>query len=479
MVNSTRSNAQVFLSTAILNGLSKDGGLYVFPNLGKIDVNSMLNKNYNDIAVMVFRFLLEDYSKRQIEEIVRSTYNNTYFDPSPVTIKTFGDHAYLNLYHGHTFAFKDMALSILPKLVDASKELNGVTKPNLVLTATSGDTGGAALAGFSINKENKAIVLYPTEGVSEFQELHMNSYQSKNLKIFAVEGNFDDCQNIVKELFMSIKLQNLSLTSANSINIGRLIPQIVYYFYSYVKLVRDCSISYGDKINFCVPTGNFGNIYAGYLAKQMGLPINKLIIASNQNDVLENLFNKGKYNIERQLKKTISPSMDIIISSNFERYLYDIVDKNASIVNNYMEDLKHHKEIVIKELTKQDTFVAGMATEQETKKMIQTTLEKDNWLIDPHTAVARCVYEKSKDDLFTVIVSTANPYKFTDAMLESLQMYKPKSLLAKFNLLEEISKMKIDKRMLKIIESKPNKITLKKEDALEFIKREIGDMDEA
>lgn len=483
MVKSTRSDHKVKTSKAILDGLAPDGGLYVFTDLPILNLQEMKELSYQETALLVFELLLEDMSHEQLKKVVEESYHEDFFKPSPVTVTHHDNHSYLNLYNGETFAFKDMALSILPKLIQESKKLNDITKPNIVLTATSGDTGSAALSGFSKNKEDYIIVLYPTSGVSAFQEKQMLQFANKHAMVFGVEGNFDDCQTIVKQLFKNVKTNNTNIISANSINIGRIIPQIVYYIYSYFQLIRDNKVELGTEINVVVPTGNFGNIYAAYLATKMGLPINKLIVASNDNNVLHEFFSNGVYNIDRTLYKTISPSMDIIISSNLERYIYDLLNEDSDQLKIFMESLlvNGSNELdAIKRITK---FKTDMATETETKAMIQKVLDEDAILIDPHTAVARVVYEKyidlTKDETYSLLVSTASPYKFIDAMRSALDMPKASNIKTAIVEVEVKTGIPSDIRMKDVLgQTTENKIILKKADAYSEIFKLVGEIDE-
>lgn len=483
MVHSTRSNIKSTISNAIAQGLSKDGGLFVFDTLqGDFYTTELTSLTYPELSEKVFEYLLRDYSKEQVKEVVARSYNTQNFPNEIVKLKHFDSHSYLELFHGNTFAFKDMALSTLPNLFDTAKKINNDNKKTIILTATSGDTGSAALNGFSTLEDTYVIVLYPTQGVSEFQELQMNSYQSDKRIIFAVDGNFDDCQNIVKQLFQEVQPKNISLSSANSINIGRIIPQIVYYMYSYSQLVKDNKITYGEKINITVPTGNFGNIYAGYIAKRLGVPIKKLIIASNSNNVLTDLFNKGLYKTSRELHKTISPSMDILISSNVERYLYDLENKDTDKLNEMMTMLQINKELPVDSIFTQTDFYASFCDEEKTYQTIQSVFEKDNYLIDPHTAVAKAVSDEymleESDETYMVIVSTANPYKFSDAIIQSLGIDDQGSLLDKFKKIESKTNLELDKRMLQILSLNTLKKEVSLKDTLETVKKVIGDIDD-
>lgn len=481
MYTSTRKKLNISASKVILNGLALDGGLYIRKNINSQFFNKeMLGFTYNELAEIIFSEFLDDYPREVISDIIKTCYQDN-FIPSQVGLKHFDDFSILELFNGETFAFKDMALSILPKMFNEAKKINKINNKTVILTATSGDTGSAALSGFSKVENTYVIVLYPKYGVSKFQELQMNKFSSENCFLFAVDGNFDDCQKIVKDLFQKINVEKSILSSANSINFGRIIPQIVYYFYTYLKLVNSNKIKFGNLINFTVPSGNFGNIYAGYIAKQMGLPINKLIIASNSNNVLTELFNNYKYNINRELVKTISPSMDILISSNFERYLYNITQDQEKIFK-YMKDLQDKKYIYIKELEEQKIFEAFFATEDNTKEAIKSFYEKYNYVIDPHTAVGyycnNIHKNKGNDNFYNVVLSTASPYKFSESVLDALELKSSKILKEQIKLLKKISPENYDKRVEEVLNTKIKAKVLSVEETFEYVKKVIGDIDD-
>lgn len=483
MFTSTRSKTSVSASKAILKGLSEDGGLFVFKDFNQTFFSKdLLELTYEDLTVKIFDSLLEDFNVEDIKTIVNKSYNLNNFPKETVSIKDNNTHAYLELYNGQTFAFKDMALSILPKLFSHSKKIQGITKKTVILTATSGDTGSAALSGFSDLDDTYVIVLYPSTGVSEFQELQMTEFQSDKHIVLAVDGNFDDCQKTVKEIFNTLSPVNILLSSANSINIGRIIPQIVYYFYTYNNLVNKGRIEFGEEINVTVPTGNFGNIYAAYVAKKMGVPIHKLVIASNENNILTDLFNSKEYDLNRPLHKTISPSMDILISSNLERYLFELYDGDTSKVSERMNDLKDTGKTIIDKLNKENCFYASFTSESDTKKQINTTLRDENYLIDPHTAVAKSVstkyIEETNDTRYMVVVSTANPYKFSDAILDALDLSKEGTLKSKFERIEKKSKTKADERMLSILYTKPKRIEVSLNDVHSYVEKVIGEIND-
>lgn len=430
MYHSTRGNQKVKSSVAIINGLANDGGLYVKDQIKKYsldELKDLSNLSYQELAINIFKEYLNDFDIKQIEKVVYQAYDEKFDDKDIVVLKNFDKVNFLELFHGPTLAFKDVALSILPLFMRESKEINNSHKKTIILTATSGDTGSAALKGFSYDENTYMVVLYPTNGVSAIQERQMLSLANERLKVIAIEGNFDDAQKLVKKVFNDpdrFKYSpNIPLSSANSINIGRLIPQIVYYFYGYFKLIEKENI--GEEINFVVPTGNFGNILAGFLAKKMGLPIKKLICASNDNKVLTDFFNNKVYDKNRKFLKTSSPSMDILVSSNLERLLYygcEDIDK----VKEYMSNLDS-----IGKYTIDDTFnkiladfYGACANEQEVNESIKEVYGKYDYLIDTHTAVAYEVFKKyqeaSNDQTKTIVVSTAHPYKFPNTIASSI-----------------------------------------------------------
>ncbi len=434
MYSSTRCKKNITASKAIIEGISDDGGLYVIKQIPKIEYKTLYGKSYKEMAKIILKSLLPDYTDDEIDYCINSAYDTKFDTKEVVNVKKINNYHYLELYHGPTLAFKDVALTILPYLLEVAKKKNNVTEKTTILTATSGDTGSAALSGFTQVNGIDIIVFYPNGGVSKIQEQQMLSFESASAKTFAIAGNFDDCQTFVKKVFSE---DFKGLSSANSINVGRLVPQVVYYFYSYFKLVDDKTIKIGDKINFCVPTGNFGDILAGYYAKEMGLPINKLICASNINKVLTDFFNTGVYDRKREFLKTISPSMDILISSNLERLLY-FKSKDENKVKKYMEDLKTNG--VFSSDESYPEFYADYASDAEALNAIKEEFTTNKYLIDPHTAVAKRVYDKyvrdTKDLTSTVILSTASPYKFIKSISSALDL---DSNLDEFELIDIVS----------------------------------------
>jgi threonine synthase len=433
--NSTRGeHNNLRCSETIIKGIAGDKGLYVpdaLPNIG-VDVEELAGASYKEIAKKVMGLFFDDFSKEEINACVDSAYDSKFDDPSIAPIKKAGGAYFLELYHGKTAAFKDMALSILPYFLTTSMKKEKENKKIVILTATSGDTGKAALEGFADVPNTEIIVFYPNKGVSEIQERQMTTQKGDNTHVFAVNGNFDDAQTAVKKIFTdpaaSAKLaeNGYKFSSANSINIGRLVPQVAYYVYSYAKLLKDGAIKVGDKINVVVPTGNFGNILAAYYAKQMGIPIDKLICASNQNKVLTDFINSGRYDANRDFFVTNSPSMDILISSNLERLLYHLSGNNAEEISAYMASLDADGcyEVSDKVREGMKEFYGGFVDVADTDLTIGKLYNDYDYLVDTHTAVAYKVYEEYRestgDETVTVIASTASPYKFAESVAQSI-----------------------------------------------------------
>lgn len=436
---STRhSEIRLSSAEAIAQGLSRDGGLFVpvtFPTLQIDTIEKLTGLTYIERAVFVMKLFLEDYSEAELRDFATKAYGYPNFAHKAVTpLKKTDDTTYfLELWHGPTCAFKDVALQMLPHFLSAALVKTGETKDACILVATSGDTGKAALEGFRDVPRTKIMVFYPEDGVSNIQKLQMTTQLGENVGVSAVKGNFDDAQSGVKKIFSDETLRcelaenGYFLSSANSINWGRLLPQVVYYFSAYCDLVASGAIALGEALNFCVPTGNFGNILAGYYAKKMGLPIGRLICASNYNDVLTEFIDTGIYNRNRAFHTTISPSMDILISSNLERLLYDLSGNDDTLIADYMNSLAQTGQYKVSDkimkVLAQD-FASGRCSDDETKKAIATVFKEYDYLIDTHTAVAYDVLEnyrrKTGDTAKTVIVSTASPYKFCDNVLDAL-----------------------------------------------------------
>jgi len=426
---STRNkNISLRGSQCILKGISEDGGLFVPEYFPQIDISELIDLDYRSLALFILGEFFPEIEKETLKMATNQAYDRKFSSNEIIKQENIMGVNFLQLYHGPTLAFKDMALSILPYLLNISKEIENIKEEIVILTATSGDTGNAALEGFASIKDTSIIVFFPEEGVSQVQKLQMISQEGDNTLVAGIKGNFDDAQNGVKYIFndedfkSKLKEDSYILSSANSINIGRLIPQIVYYIYSYGKMVKNDEIDLGEKINIVVPTGNFGNILAGYYARNMGLPINKLICASNDNNVLTEFLNTGQYNIKRELKLTSSPSMDILISSNLERLLFHLRNDDK-LIRDKMGDLSTKRQYEMDNLNVKD-FYANFANEDEISQAIKEVFEKENYLMDPHTAVAYCVYEKykeeSKDNSKTIIASTASPFKFGEKVASSI-----------------------------------------------------------
>ncbi len=451
---STRDDSvKVTASQAILKGLAPDGGLFVPESIPSFDksLEELSKMSYKEVAYEVMKLMLDDFTEEELKTCIDKAYDEK-FDTDVIAPLVKADGAYyLELFHGATIAFKDMALSILPHLLITSAKKNDVHNEIVILTATSGDTGKAALAGFADVKGTRIIVFYPKNGVSPIQEKQMVTQKGDNTYVIGIKGNFDDAQTGVKKIFGDKELEKemaeagFQFSSANSINIGRLVPQIVYYVYAYTRLLADGEIKAGDKINAVVPTGNFGNILAAFYAKNMGLPINKLICASNENKVLYDFFTTGEYDRNREFVLTTSPSMDILISSNLERLIYRIAGNSAKKNSELMESLKNtgKYEITPEMKAQLSDFYGNYATEAEDAATIKKLYEDTGYVIDTHTAVAATVYEKYKketgDDTVTVIASTASPYKFTRSVMDAID--SKYDSMTDFELVDELSKI--------------------------------------
>lgn len=438
MYKSTRGSSKLVSSSyAIINGLAEDKGLYVPFKIHKIknSLEYLAGLPYEELAFHILKEFLDDFYSDDIKDCIYKAYDNKFEFNKICPIKSISNTHFLELYHGPTLAFKDIALCIFPHLLNKSLINNNLKENIFILTATSGDTGKAALEGFSDVPRTQIAVLFPKYGTSLVQKLQMITHASGNSLVISLDGNFDDAQNCIKTILSNqqvkekFKDKGLILSSANSINIGRLLPQIVYYFYSYCNLLNKKIISSKEKINIVVPTGNFGNILSAYYAMKLGLPVNKLICACNENNVLCDFINTGIYDIRRPFKTTNSPSMDILISSNLERLLYDLSDEDSNLIKNLMNSLENNKFYKIPGSIKQKLnkyFYSDFATEKETLNSINKIFNDFNYLIDPHTAVAYSVYEKykekTKDNTHTIISSTASPFKFSKTILQGLKI---------------------------------------------------------
>lgn len=443
---------------AIIKGLSKDGGLFVPENFGteKFDIADFINLSYQEMAYKVMSLFFDDFTKDELETCIKKAYEKNFFSEDISPVSKIGKDYMLELYHGPTSAFKDIALTILPYLLKtAYKDEN---KKIYILTATSGDTGKAALEGFKNVEGTYITVFYPNKGVSLIQEKQMNTTVGNNVEVVSINGNFDDCQKLVKTCYEKIESSEVQLSSANSINIGRLIPQVVYYFKAYSDLVKKQEIEINEKVNFVVPTGNFGNILAGYFAKVLGCPIDKLICASNENNILTDFIKTGVYDRNREFFTTISPSMDILISSNLERLLFILSDYDDVKIAKYMESLARTGKYVIDRdlLTEiQKTFEAYYCSEEECRATIRDVFNEDKRLIDTHTAVAYAASKKIRNGNKNIILSTASPYKFCNNVLSSLKGYRKKNEFDAMRELENLSGEQAPKN-LKEIENIPN-----------------------
>ena len=452
LYRSTRGKEEaVTASQAILKGLSEDGGLFVPEQIPEMDksLKELSEMNYQQVAYEVMKLFLTDFTEEELKNCINRAYDSK-FDTEVIAPLVEAQGAYyLELFHGATIAFKDMALSILPHLMITAARKNSIKNEIVILTATSGDTGKAALAGFADVEGTRIIVFYPKNGVSPIQEKQMVTQKGKNTLVVGIHGNFDDAQTGVKKIFSDRELakeldeKGFQFSSANSINIGRLVPQICYYVYSYATLMKQGKIAEGEKINVVVPTGNFGNILAAFYAKNMGLPIGKLICASNDNKVLYDFFNTGIYDRNREFVLTTSPSMDILISSNLERLIYRIAgndaDKNRELMTALSGQGKY--EITDEMKAQLSDFYGNFATEAETADEIRRVYEACGYVLDTHTAVASSVYQKylkaTGDVTKTVIASTASPFKFTRSVMNAID--SKYDTMGDFELVDELS----------------------------------------
>ena len=455
LYSSTRNGEEkVTASKAILKGLADDGGLFVPESIPKLDVTieELAKMSYQETAYAVMKLFFTDFTEEELKNCINKAYDSK-FDTEEIAPLVEADGAYyLELFHGATIAFKDMALSILPHLLTTAAKKNQVNNEIVILTATSGDTGKAALAGFADVEGTKIVVFYPKDGVSPIQKQQMVTQKGDNTYVVGINGNFDQAQTGVKKMFSDKELAKeldaagYQFSSANSINIGRFIPQITYYVYAYAKLYANGKIAKDEKINIVVPTGNFGNILSAFYAKNMGLPVAKLICASNENKVLYDFFETGKYDKNREFILTSSPSMDILISSNLERLIYWAAGNDAKKNVEFMTALTKEGvyEITPQMQEKLKDFYGNYASEEETAEAIRTLYEKTGYILDTHTAVASSVYGKYKaetkdDQTTTVIASTASPFKFSRSVMDAID---PKyDTMEEFELIDELSKI--------------------------------------
>ena len=480
---STRdNNVKVTASKAIADGISPDGGLYIpesIPQLSADEIKALCGVNYKERAKKVLGLYLTDFTKDELDYCVEGAYKDGKFDSEFVApvVNVHDNVNILELFRGPTCAFKDMALQILPYLLTVSAKKNLKDKEIVILVATSGDTGKAALEGFKDVEGTRILVFYPNDGVSPMQKLQMTTQEGGNVGVCAIYGNFDDCQTGVKNIFTNKEIldrfqqNNLVFSSANSINWGRLAPQIVYYVSAYCDMINNGSIKYGDKINIVVPTGNFGNILAAYFAKEMGLPVNKLICASNANKVLTDFIETGVYDRNRDFFTTVSPSMDILISSNLERLLYILCGRDSAVINDWFTQLKENGKYEVSDEVKaqiQSLFVAGCCDDVKTKETISRVYKDFGYLADTHTAVALDVCDsyiaKTGDVTPVVVASTASPFKFSKAVLSAVEGEKDYAdEFSTVNALEEISSLKAPEQLsaLKGKEVRFTKVTSK------------------
>ena len=424
----------VTASQAILQGLATDGGLFTpvsYPQV-ELDFDTLKDASYQEVAKLVLSAFLDDFTAEELDYCITNAYDSKFDTPVIAPLVKLDGQYNLELFHGSTIAFKDMALSILPYFMTTAAKKHGLENKIVILTATSGDTGKAAMAGFADVPGTEIIVFYPKDGVSKVQELQMTTQTGDNTHVIAIDGNFDDAQTNVKHMFNDVALREklaankMQFSSANSMNIGRLVPQVVYYVYAYAQLVKTGQITAGEKVNFTVPTGNFGNILAAFYAKQIGLPVGKLICASNENNVLTDFFKTHVYDKKREFKVTTSPSMDILVSSNLERLIFHLVGNDATKTKELMESLVATGQYQLSNFDADilDLFAAAYADEAETAAEIKRVYEASDYIEDPHTAVASAVYQKYRtqtgDTAKTVIASTASPYKFPVVAVEAV-----------------------------------------------------------
>ena len=439
---STRGRSQVdCAATAIAKGLADDGGLFVpqtFPTISMDDITKMTEMDYAERACFVLHKYLEEYDYQDLLTACKNSYSKFEDNDGAPLVKIDDKTFIMELFHGPTLAFKDVALTLLPYLLRKGCDLSGIKEEVLILVATSGDTGKAALEGFKDAKGIKVMVFFPSEGVSDMQKMQMTTQEGDNVNVVAVEGNFDDCQTAVKKIFTSKEIasdllkKGIVLSSANSMNFGRLAPQITYYFSAYADLLSSDEIELGDKVNFVVPTGNFGNILAGYYAKQMGLPIDKLVCASNSNNVLTEFFANGTYDANREFFKTVSPSMDILISSNLERLVFELSNRDFELTEKRMAELKELGKYTLTDSEKKKLnadFFADYCDEEECLQTIGEVFDEYGYVLDTHTAVAYDVamnfVDYTKNEKPVIVLSTASPYKFAHDVLRAINGSAP------------------------------------------------------
>ena len=476
-------------SEAILKGIASDGGLFVPESMPVLTESpeELAEMDYRELAYAVMSKFLTDYTEEELKHCIESAYDSKFDTPAVAPLKKCGDAFYLELFHGKTIAFKDMALSILPHLMTTAAKKNALKEEIVILTATSGDTGKAAMAGFADVPGTHIIVFYPKNGVSPVQERQMVTQKGDNTHVVGILGNFDDAQTAVKKMFGDRQLiedigkKGYVFSSANSINIGRLVPQVVYYVYSYTQLLRSKEIQSGEEINIVVPTGNFGNILAAYYAKLIGLPVRRLICASNKNKVLYDFFSTGVYDKRREFFVTTSPSMDILVSSNLERLIFRITGEDAAQTAEWMKQLSAGGKYEIKEEMKErlSDFRAEFCSEEEAAEAIRRVYEGTGYVIDPHTSVGAGAYEKykneSKDTAKTVIASTASPYKFARSVLHAIDAdrYDAHDDLQQFEDLREVSGVPLPEAIKELISAEIRHDTVVATEKMEEAVRKI------
>lgn len=463
---STRGHGEpVSASYAIVHGIAEDGGLFVPDHMPKMDreLSELMEMDYRCLAYEVMKLFLTDFSEEELRLCIDHAYDDKFDTREIAPLKHPGESNVLELFHGATLAFKDMALSVLPYLMITAAHKQNLEEEIVILTATSGDTGKAALEGFANVGGMRIIVFYPKDGVSSIQKLQMITQQGDNTHVIAMKGNFDDAQRSVKEIFTdpeeAVRMKNAGymFSSANSINIGRLIPQVVYYYWAYAQMVKSGRVRLGEAVNFCVPTGNFGNILAAHYAKLMGLPVGRLICASNSNNVLTDFFHTGRYNANREFFVTSSPSMDILVSSNLERLLYQLCGENGAQVQELMDSLRQRGSYIlpVDKTVLEGEFWAGFADEEATAAAIRMVYETEGYVMDPHTAVAYSVSEQyrqeSGDDRPLVVVSTASPYKFPASILQAIGKEVPEDEEELMNSLSVLSGTEVPQRVKMVL----------------------------
>ena len=443
-VSTRGASPKVDAPHAILNGIAPDGGLYIPETLPRITPESLQGLDFIGMAKAILTAYLPGYTAEEIDACVDAAYSGKFDVPDIAPVKKVGKHWVLELFHGPTAAFKDVALSVLPRLMSTAMKKTGFKNRIMILTATSGDTGSAALTGFSDVEGIGITVFYPNEGISPIQRAQMTAMKGDNLHVCAVKGNFDDAQSGVKQIFAEMEQNDgVSLSSANSINFGRLAPQIVYYYSSYLKLVEEGVINMGDPVDFCVPTGNFGDILAGYFARCSGLPVARLLCASNRNNVLTDFLASGCYDRNRPFHVTLSPSMDILISSNLERLVYLALGRDGAKTAELMAQLKKDGRYTLPEdafKAVQSAFEGAYVTDEEALKTIARVWKEEGYLLDPHSAVAYRAAEELEGEVPCVVLSTASPFKFPSTVLTALDLPIPEDAAEQLKVMEDVCK---------------------------------------